>query len=164
MENIEKKAYDEALKDIEQEKKEKIKEIIKRTLEKKTNLEAEVRQLQKEIKILNRDIEDFKKGRLDLIEERQNVDELAKKTSVVEIIRIIEKHCEKPRYEPYKIIPCPPCLPYNPTPWITWQDGSSYDNVGGNGCGTDLSMKFTGSDFYHTTAGTYDINGSIFNL
>ena len=156
MENITKEAYSEALKDTEQEKKEKIKEIIKRTLEKKTNLETEVRQFQKEIKILNRDIEDFKKGRLDLIEERQNVDELAKKTSVVEIIRIIEKRCEKPWYEQYKVIPCPPCPSYNPGPWLTWKDG--FD------CTTDLSMKFTGSDFYKITAGTYNVNGAIFNL
>ena len=151
MENITKEAYSEALKDTEQEKKEKIKEIIKRTLEKKTNLETEVRQLQKEIKILNRDIEDFKKGRIDLIEERQNVDNLAKETSVVEIIRIIEKRCEKPWYQPYRVTPYP-------NPWITWQDGSCYTN-----CGDDLSVKFTGSDFHKITAGTYDINGTIFN-
>ena len=85
-----------------------------------------------------------------MIEERQKIDELAQKISVVEIIKIIEteKHYEKPWYEPYRIIPCPPCPSY-PNPSVTWANDSSL---------------FTGSDFYHTTAGTYDINGSIFNL
>lgn len=64
------------------------KDIIKKYLEKletKQNLQKEI---VKEIQILKADIQNFRDGRLDLIEERQNKDALAKKVSIV----IIEKN------------------------------------------------------------------------
>lgn len=69
------------------------KDIIKKYLEKletKQNLQKEI---VKEIQILKADIQNFRDGRLDLIEERQKKDALAKKVSIVLIKKneIIDK-------------------------------------------------------------------------
>lgn len=177
IENLVKETFGEVLKSTEKEKKElqlkrelekkeQIKSIIKKTLEKKVKLESEVKERQKEIKILNKDLEDFKNGRLDLIQERQKVDDFAKKTSVVEIIRIIEKYYEKPWYEPFKIIP--PCYPITPSPIYPgpirdpnaqWVDSNNVTECNGSD-----TIFLTGSDFHNSFAGTYDIDGNIFNF
>jgi len=158
-----KKAFDEASKDIEKEKREKIKKIILETLRRKEEKKERVSQLQKEIKILNKDLEDFKQGRLDLIEERQKVDELARKISVVKVEKVIhEHHYDRPWYQPY---------------WITythsddcagsatWTSDSSDTTLvnGFSETGSSILLS-TGTGFHNNFSGSYDINGLIINL
>jgi len=155
-EKISKKAYDEALKDIEEEKKEKIKEIIKATLRKKNEIEEEISKLQKKKKILSKDLEDFKKGRLDLIEERQKVDKLARETSLVRVEKIKAEEVNRPWYQIYQIILRePPISNAYSTYTTTWAASSS---------GSNLTVNASGSDFHLYTVGTYDIGGNIINL
>lgn len=154
-----KKAFDEASKDIEKEKREKIKKIILETLKKREELKEDVAISQKKIKLLTKDLEDFKQGRLDLIEERQKVDKLAKKTSVVRIEKIIhEHHYEKPWYEPFRIYPC---MTYEYT-------DTTFGGVDSSTCALDLvsdnSMSIAGTDFHNNFSGSYNISGLIINL
>ena len=159
---IVKEAFGEALKDSEKEKKEQIKKIILETLRKKVNLEEEVKKLQEKIKILAKDLEDFKQGRLDLIEERQKVDETARKTSVIQVERIIEEHHYYPRpwYEPFRL-----------TYWHIENIGSNAVTMDVSSAGTSLSISdadnsfsAAGTDFHNFYSGSYDIGNKIINL
>jgi len=163
-EKIGKEAYDEALKDIEKDKKNEIKNIIKATLKKKLEIDAQISKLQKKKKILNQDLENFKKGRLDLIEERQKIDKLAKEVSVVKVEKIIEKHYhhDRPWFEPYKITWV--------EPYVYVDSGTiDYSNTAISTittCGSTMNSDFNavGSDFHFYSSGTYDINDKIINL
>lgn len=61
------------------------KDIIKQTLEKIEGKQKVQRGTVKEIQILKADVKDFKEGRLDRIEERQSIDPVAMRVSVVKI-------------------------------------------------------------------------------
>lgn len=84
------KAYDFAEKEIKKEKEEalklKVKEIVKSTLEKIDNIDKQEKELAEQKKVLKKDIDDLKAGRLDLIEERQKESEVARQTSVFKVI------------------------------------------------------------------------------
>lgn len=153
MDKLVKEAFGEALKDSEKEKKEKIKKIILETLRKKVELEENVKEIQQRIKILGKDLEDFKQGRLDLIEERQKVDETARKTSVVRIEKIIEHHYYlRPWYEPFNIHWYPPC------------DNTVTVALNGSDSITTNSDAYVGTDFHNFFSGTYEVGDKIFNL
>jgi len=171
---IVKEAFGEALKDSEQEKKEKIKKIILETLRKKTELEEQVKEIQKEIKILGKDLEDFKMGRLDLIEERQRVDETAQKTSVVRIEKIINEYYHyysKPWYEPYRMTYYFPLWDNasQTIPDINSFDGLMTTNTSRNMSLINISTEgitfsAKGTDFHDFFSGSYDIGNKIINL
>jgi len=104
-----KKAAELAEKELEKEEEEKqiklIKEAIRQTLESIKEKEEKRTKLNKEIKTLKQDIDNIRAGRLDLIAERQEKDDEAKKTSIIEVVKEIHHHHYHDRwYEPYKII------------------------------------------------------------
>lgn len=105
MTNEIKQAYDFAQKEIEKEKQEalklKVKDIVKSTLEKIAKIDEKELKLAEEKKILKKDIDDLKAGRLDLIEERQKESELARGTSVFQVV-LKEIHYP-PQYNTYTI-------------------------------------------------------------
>jgi|GEM_PF-2512013 len=105
-----KQAVELAEKELQEEEEKKqvelIKKAIKQTLEKIREKEKNRNQLSKEIKILRQDMDNIKNGRLDLIAERQEKDEEAKKTSIIEVVKEKEVHYHhyyNRWYEPYKI-------------------------------------------------------------
>lgn len=155
-----KEAFGLAEKEAQEEKKDIIKNIILETLKKLEGLKKEKEELDRKIKILKRDLEDFKQGRLDLIEERQKKDELARKTSVARVEKIIEHHYyPRPWYEPYEVI------------WSTSSDSTSSNGLNfSNGTLTISSSAssgtFTcaGTDFHSYFSGTYKINDKVINL
>ena len=160
-----KKAAELAEKELQEEAEEKqiqlIKKAIKQTLESIKQKEKERTKLNKEIKTLKQDIDNIRAGRLDLIAERQEKDEEAKKTSIIEIIKEkeIHHHHYDRWYEPYKIIWKEPYL--CPSIWTTI-DSTTEDT---SGCYTtynanDLSLTTAvncsiAKDAY---AGTYQLN------
>lgn len=105
-----KKAFRDAEQEHEKDQVDALKKVIKATLEKLETLKKDraeyIAKIDKKIDVLKRDVEDFKSGRLDRINERQEKDKDAKETSVVRIERIIEieRYYARPWYEPYKII------------------------------------------------------------
>ena len=86
-----KKAAELAEKELKEEEEQKqidlIKKAIKQTLEAIKSKEKERTKLNKEIKTLKQDIDNIRAGRLDLIAERQEKDDEAKKTSIIEVVK-----------------------------------------------------------------------------
>lgn len=84
------KGYELAEKELKQEKqdelKNKIKGIVKDTLEKIDKIDKQEKELAEKKKVLKKDIDDLKAGRLDLIEERQKESQLARDTSVFKVV------------------------------------------------------------------------------
>ena len=163
--SIVKKAFGEAEKLAEEEKKEKIKNIILETLRKLESFKKDREELDKRIKILKKDLEDFRQGRLDLIEERQKVDELAKKTSVIEVKKITEEHLHyypRPWYEPY-------CLTWTYTDCSHYTDTTTGTvNFATRDSATltssSNSSNFAGTDFHIYYSGSYEVDDKIVNL
>ncbi len=118
-----------AQKELDEEKKNKnvllIKTAIKQTLEAIKTKEKERTKLNKEIKTLKQDIDNIRAGRLDLIAERQEKDEEAKKTSIIEVIKEVHHHHYDRWYEPYRIT-------WNPY-WTTTYGSTT----------TDISSEYT---------------------
>lgn len=146
----------------EKEKSEQIKiikEIVRRTFEKIAEKEKMKKELQKEINILKNDINDLKEGRIDKIEERQNVDEKAKNVSIIIIKEKIIETQVSPWYIPYVIeikppiiIPCSP-WPYTQTTWWGTNDNQL------NSSETWIIDNSTAKNY---TGGTYKLsNGEI---
>lgn len=93
-----------AEKEIEEKNIERIKEIAKSYLEKINSKTKERNAIETEIKNLKKDLDDLKAGRLDKIEERQNVDPVAKKQSLIVVTKIVEKYFPaKPWYSQYTV-------------------------------------------------------------
>jgi len=112
-----------AEKELKQEEEQKqvdlIKRTIKQTLEAIKTKEKERTKLNKEIKTLKQDIDNIRAGRLDLIAERQEKDDEAKSTSIIEVIKEAHHHHHYDRwYEPYRIIWNEPIINI-PTIWTT---------------------------------------------
>ena len=105
-----KKAVELAEKELKQEEEQKqidlIKKAIKQTLEAIKTKEVVRTKLNKEIKTLKQDIDNIRAGRLDLIAERQEKDDEAKRTSIIEVVKEKEVHHHHYDrwYEPYRII------------------------------------------------------------
>lgn len=115
-----KKAAELAEKELKEEEEQKqidlIKKAIKQTLEAIKQKEEGRTKLNKEIKTLKQDIDNIRAGRLDLIAERQEKDEEAKKTSIIEVVKEVHYHHHYDRwYEPYRII-------YKEPYWTTYTD------------------------------------------
>jgi len=94
----------ELQKEEEQKQIDLIKKAIKQTLEAIKTKEKDRDKLNKEIKTLKQDIDNIRAGRLDLIAERQEKDEEAKKTSIIEVIKETHHYHHDRWYEPYRII------------------------------------------------------------
>ena len=140
----------------------KIKNIIKAYLQKKDFIREQIKKLQEDEKIIDKDLEDLKCGRLDKIEERQTIDENARKKSIIIIERIREKYIPTyPWRSPYK---------------ITWNinSGSDYYTTMGNTSQLNntvncmmsnmlkdfgnLDSQFCGTSFQNFSSGTYKLN------
>jgi hypothetical protein len=103
-----KKGLQEAKKEVKQDLIDRVKELAKRTLEKIEALQKDRDNINMEIAILKKDIQDLSEGRLDRIEERQEKDPLALKSSVAKVEKVVVKETEIHHhydrwYDPWKI-------------------------------------------------------------
>jgi len=147
----------ELQKEEEQKQIDLIKKAIKQTLEAIKAKEKDRDKLNKEIKTLKQDIDNIRAGRLDLIAERQEKDDEAKRTSVIEVVKEIHHHHYDRWYEPYRII-------YKHEPdWITADINSNYPYYNATGLYEGLSEK-TAIDHVNCSiakdayAGTYQLD------
>jgi hypothetical protein len=142
-----------ALEQVEKEKQEaeisKIKGIVKAYLEKILNKKEQIKELNKELKEMEADLDDLKMGRLDKIEERQRIDPNHKANTLI-FVRKVEAE-----YNPYQ--------PWR-SPWIIEWLNTAYNSNGINyGVAEDL-MTSTGTMFQNFTGGVYTINGQTYTL
>ena len=153
-----KKAFESAEKELEDEKIAEIKKIVKATLEKLEEAQKDREEVIKRIQVLKKDLEDLKTGRLDRIAERQKIDKDAKAISVIivkekEVVR--EKEVPtRPWWQPYEII---------------WNNADSHDLgycttssieiTGTSVSGT--SGTYCGNDFYTNSGGTYQLTDGL---
>lgn len=161
-----KKAFESAEKETQEKQVEFIKKIVQKYLEKIDSLSKEKEKVDEEMRLLKKDLDDLKAGRLDKIEERQKVDPEAKNISLV-LIRKIERG----------YIPLAPWR----SPWeIMWNNALSRlydgDQLGGpsTSCSSGPSISYgssctgtyttTGTTASNFTSGTYVVNGKIINF
>ncbi len=169
-----KKAFESAENDLKKEEGEQLKEVIKATLEKLKEKQGERAGLDKEIKLLKRDIDDFKAGRLDRIAERQEKDDLAREVSVFKIVKkevneVHHHHHHHDRwYWPYQITWKDEWYPRR-TEWTTVTDGPSIGYLtssnGSTGLGMSNAFAVNCSVAKDFTSGAYNIsNGDVVHL
>jgi hypothetical protein len=163
-----KKAFDLAQKEVaaEKEKKheeqvQKVKDIVKRTLEEIEKLKDEKSQIDEKLKILKLDIDDLKQGKLERVKERQDKDPQAKKVSVFIIEKVIKKE-PSPWYWPW-------IVRWNTDVYPIYD--VTYNNTGVNnlvGFSTSLnnvaSFYVTNSSAKDNTIGAYTIEDKTVNL
>lgn len=186
-----KKAVQEAKKTLEKESDEalktKIKLIVKELLEKINKKEEAVKQEQKELSVLKKDLKDLESGRLDLIEERQKNDETAKRVSPLRVEKIIHEHhyhYENPRRYYYEVTWISPTQTIDFNKYLC-ADGTSitttnaqslmYVNAAGPDINNDISdytvsnnitnalmsLTATGNNFVNNTPGTYKLDSGL---
>jgi antitoxin component HigA of HigAB toxin-antitoxin module len=162
-----KKAVELAEKELQEEEEQKqrdlIKRAIKQTLEKIKEEEQKRDEANKKIKTLKQDIDNIRAGRLDLIAERQEKDDEAKKTSIIEVIKEkeIHHHHYDRWYEPYRIIWKDEPLYLTTTAGSSWTYCDCSDIPLSNTC----AYNVTNSIAKDSVAGTYQLdNGDCVTL
>jgi hypothetical protein len=130
-----KKAYSEAENELKQKAIDKVKEFVKKTLEKLELLKKDEEVIKEKIRILKLDLDDLKEGRLDRIEERQQKDKEAEEVSVARVIKkVVVEHHYAPWYVPYVIewkVPLAPLYPntiYCSASSCSVSEGEGYTN------------------------------------
>uniref|UniRef100_A0A6M3LLW4 Uncharacterized protein n=1 Tax=viral metagenome TaxID=1070528 RepID=A0A6M3LLW4_9ZZZZ len=98
-----KRGFSDAEKEIREKQIKAVKELALKTLERIDNAKRMREQANTTIRILQRDLEDLKAGRLDRIEERQKKDPSAKEVSVALIERVVTKEVHHHHHDHYII-------------------------------------------------------------
>jgi len=168
MDKIIKTAVESAEKEFEENKKEskikKIKDVVKRTLERIEKVDSQINVLQEEKKILKMDIDDLKAGRLDKIEERQLKSDTARKVSIF----IVKETVIREQVIPYPVpVYSKPWWSVEWNIWPNWETAGDYITAGsdtnitcGDYCLTDDTAYCTATtrDFSTNVVGTYTLN------
>jgi len=178
-----KKAFADAEKERQEKEISKIKQIVQSYLEKIQNKAEQKDKLDEEIRLLKKDLDDLKAGRLDRIKERQDKDERAREVSIVIVKEIHEKLIP---YYPWR---SPWLVEWQYPPQYTYTNGTMYSTSSiidtaqtmGTGSGTyltqmnstaadlmkkaeNMSLTITGQTMSNFTGGAYDVKGKIINL
>lgn len=138
----------------QKEKVEKIKLLVQATLERIEIYRDGKKDVDEILRILNQDLKDLKEGRLDRIEERQNIHPKAKGISVVQVEKATITNPDPTKnndpyqvrwYTPYKI-------------WANMQEETSE-------LLKDMSLIVNNSFIKDNVGGTYKLtNGSVISL
>ena len=147
MDKILKQAFQDANKDLENNKLAHYKQIIKNLLEKKISLEKEGDEIGEKIRIIKNDIDDFKDGRLDKVEERHRINKEADKVAPIKITIINNNQKTIFPTQPWK-------WDYN----VIWDiNPNFYPNIN--------NYNYCGTTYANFTTGTYSLTGGgIINL
>lgn len=156
MNELVKRAANDAYKSFEEKKDEQqkqlVKEIVQRTLEKIDILDKEIKEREEKRKALKLDIDDLRNGRLDLVLERQQKDSVAKQVSVITIREVVREKFIPFWNQPYIVDWNPPAPKFGDI----WCGVSS----------TQLSdgSIITASVAKDNTTGAYNVHGRTINL
>lgn len=137
-----KKAFELADKEVQEEEIKKIKEIVKAHLQKIDEQQKIKSEADEKIRLLKKDLEDLKEGRLDRIEERHKLEPKAREIRIIEIRKIEKQYIPmQPWYSPWVIT----YSPVYTNPSLTYYNGTS---------GT---LTVSGNTFANFTSGTYQL-------
>ena len=145
-----------AIKEVEKEHQEaeiqKIKDIVKKYLEKIQSKKEKVKEEQEELRALEKDLDDLKAGRLDKIEERQGKDPVHDRVKIIEIHRIETQYVPYyPWRSPYQI------TYYQPYCTTTYSDSNYYGlATSGTISGTTYTLTSSTSALQGMTTGSSD--------
>lgn len=177
--DIIKKGFAEAEKQQQEDEVKKVKEIVQKHLEKIAYHNKEAKEHTEKSRLLKKDLDDLKAGRLDRIEERQEKDSAAKEVRIIEVHRIVDRYIPlRPWLSPFNIEWSVPYYPYATATAITTA-GSSTTNAFYADAGMTLtsaiatssptlgeggSMTLTGTNCSNFAGGTYEVDRKIINL
>ena len=168
-----KKVIDETEKSHRNEKqekaKEKIKEIVAEYLKRIDGLDTKIDELQSEKKQLKLTLDDLKSGKLDVLKERLEKDEKARKINTIEIREIYIHHDHSnPYYVPYVINYPPVTYPWqNPVVYCGVAGGQVGILTSGATCQAEVigtSFTTTGAECKNYSVGTYSIGTGVVNF
>ena len=169
MKDIIDKATRAAEQELEDKEVEHLKNTIKNLLQRKKAKEKERDEIEREISLIKQDIEDFKKGRLDKIQERHEKDPSAAKASPIHITIINDNSRTVYPTQPWR-------WNYQVTwgmPTVSISNGlnTAMLQAGGNqlmALSSTANAVYTyncsGSTSSTFTAGTYNVGGQIIHL
>lgn len=144
-----KQAFAEAEKDQQQKEIDRIKQIVRSHLEKIQSKKEARAKLDEEIRLLERDLDDLKAGRLDRICDRHEKDKRAREVRII-IVEKIEKE-----YVPF--------YPWR-SPWtVRWAYTPQYTTIG-IGTGTSLAISNNASSAQLAAVNTLAPVGESFSL
>lgn len=147
-----KKAVSLAEKEAQEKEINRIKKIVQKYLEKIAEKTKEKKEIEEDLRILKKDLDDIKSGRLDKIEERQAKDKRAHRISLITVHRIDKDYVPmKPRWSYYD---------------VAWNEAvSQYCSAPGlqGGPTTCVNDEITlyGNTCSSFSSGTYNVNGHI---
>ena len=166
--DIIKQGIAEAEKEAQQKEINKVKQIVKSYLEKiqdKRKIEDKARE---ERKMLEKDLDDLKSGRLDKILERQESDPRAKEVSIIVVTKVEKEYIpmypwRSPWYVEMKNTPYLYC---DAGPWINTITTPTVYSLGQTTCSdtSGQSTSMLGTVFSNFSGGSYNIDGDIINL
>lgn len=186
-----KTAVELAEKELQEKEIERVKNIVKDYLKEISEKSGKKAVLDKEILLLKKDLDDFKAGRLDKIEERQKIEPLSPK--IVIITRIEHEYVPaRPWFSPFNIqYPIIPLIPTVTSIASTTFCGTQYLSsgaacnsltLGGNSLSSLSSsvgasvgrascinipktdIEIVGNVFKNFAGGAYNIGGNVINL
>ena len=151
-----KKGFDAAEKEHQENEVKKIKEIVQKHLEKLSFHHEQAKEHQEKERLLKKDLDDLKAGRLDKIEERQEKDEKAREVRIIIVKRVEKEYI--------------PIYPWRSPWWIEWAT-PVYSNLLVDNSGLSFTTTSTGNSFQITgitcsnfAPGSYIVNGRTVNL
>lgn len=154
--------------ELRKEEVTRIKDVVKATLEKLHQKEIQKHGLEEEIKILRKDVEDLKEGRIDRIKERQEVDSKAKDVSVIIIKEKIIERQVPTWYYPWIIEIKREYVPWIPWPYFTVTNSGNATITGGstssavatssNATSSSISFTTNNSMAHLHVSGTYQLS------
>jgi uncharacterized protein (DUF305 family) len=142
----------------------KIKKIVQSYLEKIQEKSERKDELDQEVRLLKKDLDDLKAGRLDRIKERSEKDPKAKEVTLI-IIREVQKEYipMRPWLSPW-YVEMKPFVPQYATGYTITTAGSN-NILSGTVSGTNtINLCTAGTSFANFTGGSYTVGNSIVNL
>jgi hypothetical protein len=151
----------------------KIRGIIQSILEKiegckksKEELQGKIKNIEEDLSLLNRDLEDLKNGRLDLVEERHSKNERAKEISPIYIE--LPPNTSPPQYNHTTTLMLPWNQPYFvgdiPNEGITFCSSTANVPLGKYVDMFDEMTELTGKLVSELMSGTYDVFGKKIDI
>lgn len=150
------KGFAEAKKQQQENEVSKIKEIVLKHLEKIKYHEEQAKEHGEKVKLLKKDLDDLKAGRLDRIEERHEKDPKAREVRQIEVHKIVEHYQPlSPWYSPFYVT-WPPV--YQSSITISSGTIATATTSGSN------AVQLTGSTCQNFVGGTYSVGNNTINL